>query len=291
VVAVPGQSRQPQWTAAPGTTWTLDAITRSYPHLGRALSGILGAAATVFADVLQMIDESLWGIVPGGLPDDQAAAVLAGRPLALVRARAALELNGPALSDPTWPLTFSPQAPAVLGYDFPVRIGDTNRRGDGLVGYYNVPTGGTETSYVQVNVARMPGGVQPGFLRPIGPGNFVTLRPNGAPAYLTMLVDPRAPVHAISDIVPVSTLSIPRTFVDAPIGTMQLYFDISPMLTELLPAAIALPVPATRSFTWTWREPGTTAAITVVPPAPGAAMPVSAAQIRYGWLCLNYKPE
>lgn len=280
-------AKVPHWDPAPGSSWTLDAVNRAYPHLGHVIAGLTAVNATTFGDVLQLIDESLWSIVPGGLPDDQTAAVLSGRPLALVRVRAALELNGPALTDPTWPLTFASRRPAVLDYDFPVRIGDADRRGDGLVGYF------TAATYTQFNVARMPSELRPGFLAPIEPGNFVTLRPNGEAALLTMLVDPRAPVHAISDILPVSSLSIPPVFVDQAIASMAQYFGMSPALTVVQPGpppAVAMPTPATRDFTWSWLEPGATTAIRTVPPLAGAAMPVTDPTVRSGWLCLNHKP-
>jgi hypothetical protein len=297
------------WNAAPGAPYpTLPAVTAAFPHLGQALTGMQGAGTDAFDDVLQMIDESLWGIVPGGLPDDQAAAVLAGRPLALVRVRAALELNGPPLPDPTWRLTFAQPPPAVLGYDFPVRIGDPGRRGDGLIGYF------TGSDYTQFNVALLPnapsgpsGAQSPGqqpashdFLVPIGPGHFVTLRPNGDASYLTMLVDPRAPVHAISDILPVTSLSIPPSLTDPAIGSMALLFDISPALTVLDPGAqstapsVAMPTPATRDFNWSWLEPGAAGAVTIlrtVPPAPGAAFPTTPPTLRSGWLRLSRDPD
>lgn len=288
------------WHAAPGAPYpTLPAVTAAFPHLGQALTGIAGAGADAFDDVLQMIDESLWGIVPGGQPDDQAAAVLAGRPLALVRVRAALELNGPPLTDPTWALTFAQPPAAVLGYDFPVRIGDPHRRGDGLIGYF------TGSEYTRFNVAQLPsapaGPAAPprGFLAQIGPGNFVTLRPNGDAAYLTMLADPRAPVHAVSDIVPVTSLSFPPALADPAIGSMALLFDVSPALTVLDPGApgtapsVAMPTPATRDFSWSWLEPGAAGAVgtfKTVPSAPGAAFPTTPPTLRSGWLRLSPDP-
>jgi hypothetical protein len=297
-------ARQVTWRAAPGAPYpTLAAVTAAFPHLGQALTGMAGAGADAFDDVLQMIDESLWGIVPGGQPDDQAAAVLAGRPLALIRVRAALELNGLPLTDPTWRLTFAQPPAAVLGYDFPVRIGDPDRRGDGLIGYF------TGSDYTQFNVALLPSAPSAppdpaaparDFLAQIGPGNFVTLRPNGDAAHLTMLVDPRAPVHAISDIVPVTSLSIPPTLADPAIGSMALLFDVSPTLTVLDPGAhgtapsVAMPAPATRDFSWSWLEPGAAGAVSTVktvPPAPGAAFPTTPPTLRSGWLRLSRNPD
>jgi hypothetical protein len=54
---------------------------------------------------------------------------------------------------------------------------------------------------------------------------------------------------------------------------------------------VAMPVPATRDFRWSWIEPGAAAPISTVPPAPGAAMPVTAPTVRSGWLLLNHLPS
>jgi hypothetical protein len=275
------------WVPAPERRYpTVASVTTAYPHLGQALAGVVTAGAQQFPDILETIDESLWSIVPAGLPDDQATAVLAGRPLALVRARLGLELDGPALTDPTWRFTFKQPPAAVLDLEFPVRIGDTDLRGDGLVGYF------TGSDYGHCTVGRLPASVPSGgLLATAGPGTFPALRPNGDDLLLTLLVDPRAPVHVVSDILPVASLAIDASFVDPVLAAMALLFEVSPTLTvldETGPApSVALPVPASRDFTWSWLEHNPAGRVDTYPtaaPATGAAMPDTPPSLRSGWL-------
>ncbi|GAA1957061.1 hypothetical protein [Catenulispora subtropica] len=278
------------WMPAPGGRYpTVAALTSAYPHLGQTLAGMVAAGAQQFPGILETIDESLWSIVPSGLPDDQSTAVLAGRPLALVRARLGLELDGPALTDPTWRFTFQQPPAAVLDLDFPVRIGDTDLRGDGLVGYF------TGSDYAHCTVGRLPAAVTGGgFLATAGPGTFPSLRANGADLLLTMLVDPRAPVHVVSDILPVASLGIDASFVDPALAAMTLLFEVSPTLTILDTTGpvplVRLPVPASRDFTWSWLENDSAGKVKAYPtaaPATGAEMPDTPPSLRSGWLCVT----
>jgi hypothetical protein len=276
------------WEPAPGSaTLTVADLTAACPRLGQLVTGLLAAGPQAFPDVLQTIDESLWSIMPAGRPDDQTMSVLAGRPLVVVRVRVGLELQGPPLDDPSWQFTGAPAPAAILDCSFPVRLGDAGMAGDGLVGYL------ADGDDAHLHVAHLPHDLSDGgsgFLTAIGPGNFVGLRPNAAGAALTVLLDPRAPVHAVTDILPVSSLSVPGPITDAAVQRMAILVGVAPLLTTLLDGTVTVPTPATRDLTAAWLEPtpaGAVDTLATVPADPAAAMPATVPGLRSGWLRLR----
>jgi hypothetical protein len=246
----------PWWTATPGSAYSSVASLQSaFPSLFALVSHFTGEpAATGAADLRALqatIDETLALIEPLGGATNGSLAVLAGRPLALVRARAAIELDGAPVGDPSWRYAMQPQTPEFASYPIPVRLGDLGRLGDGLVGFFQA------TDYDRFNAVHVAG--PPGaYVAAIGPGNFVELTPTGAPVYLTMLLDPRAPVHATTDFLPVSTLRLPTSLIRGPLAALAPTFRLGPVLTTTRatatdPPAFVLPLPAQRGGTWSWQ--------------------------------------
>lgn len=112
------------------------------------------------------------------------------------------------------------------------------------------------------------------YVCPIGPvgatpGNYLAL--SFAPQtyqYVTVLVDPRAAIHAYTGILPVKQCDIPQEFVDDALSAMELTFRLGPVLTTLgpspsegataptYPQSIVYPVPVAQNSTWSWWEPG-----------------------------------
>ncbi|NUR91438.1 MAG: hypothetical protein HOY71_45825 [Nonomuraea sp.] len=279
------------WAAAPGSPYpTIASLSPAYPHLASILAGVQAGGATAFKEFLHAVDTTLWSVDPAGARDDQFLSVLIGRPLALVRTRVALELDGAALSDPSWRFTFAPQPSDLPGYGFDVRLGDLTMRQDGLIGYF---TGSDYTRFDSVGPP--PGGSS--YVSQIGPGNFLTLRfdPSSA-AYLTMLVDPRAAVHATTDLLPVTSLTLPQRYVRRALGAMAVTFRAGPLPADLVvPASgngtqVVLPVPASKDGTWSWVESdagGSPVTYGVAPADQAAALPTDPPALRTGWLQLT----
>jgi hypothetical protein len=176
--------------------------------------------------------------------------LLVGRPLALVRASLALELCGPPYADPTTGAT------DVTSYSFGVQLGNAAQSGDGLVGYVTGEGGSP------VSVVVPPSASTNGYLEQIGPGNFIELTPNGPPVYVSMLVDPRLPVHASTAILPVTTLAVPPAYVNDALAKMDVTFRVNTLLTdppELVTlehpegTTMRMPVPVQKG-NWSWLE-------------------------------------
>lgn len=258
-------SRQVVWEAAPGSRYpTPESLRPDFPHLAAFLAGLLGAGPDALTATLSAIDETLYTVNPLGGWDDTTMAVLVGRPLALLRTRLSFELDGPPVMDPSWEQwqyvldpNLNPPRPPSLDYRWGVRLGVLEDLTDGLIGYIS------GQDYSALYAVHLPGAA-PAYLKAIGTG--FTLTTGGAPQYLTLLADPRAVVHAISDILPVSVLSVPVEFVTAALSRMEVSFRLGPVLTGHADVTGAggqpvpgwsLPRPSARHGLWSWVEPTT----------------------------------
>ncbi|SCF22010.1 hypothetical protein GA0070558_1575 [Micromonospora haikouensis] len=280
---------QISWLPAPGSACpTLDLLTGDFPVLGGFLRGLTVAGPAAFADLLRTVDATLWTIDPPGGGDETYLAALAGRPLALVCATLHGRSARPPRTDPQWPRTFDPVPSPVSAHVFPVRVGDAALRGDGLIGYLSYPDGG----YFQA--AYRPSGLTTDYVRPIDPDSFPAVRFDDAERTdLIVLMDPRLPVHLVTDILPVTTLTLPQRLVADALAAMALTVRFGPLLTDLQASAagpaIVLPRPPQVDGTWSWSErDGADVTTFDIAPADGAArFPGTPPAVRSGWLRLH----
>lgn len=297
-----GSGTRISWLPAPGSAFdTISSLAPAHQVLADFLSTLISRGTAAFTELLKTIDATLWTIDPPGSGDETYLAAMAGRPLALARASVRCELSGPPLLDPTWQRTFDAQSQA-MPETFPVRLGDARLRGDGLVGYL------VEPDYTRFCAAYVPPDLNAQwYVTPINPATFLQPSIGGQQTVnVTMLLDPRAPVHLVSDVLPVAKLSLPQRFVTDALAAMSLAVRVGPVLTDILepaaapgaaspaPPVIVLPHPAQVHGTWQWAETedtgaaGTGAAVFDVAPADGAArFPGTAPTLRTGWLKLS----
>ena len=266
------------WDAAPGSPWL--ALPPPAANLGdlqnlvATLKSLDAKArppgANALRDFLQAVDETLWTVDPLGARTDTFLSVLIGRPLAVVAAAVSLELQSEPWRDMAWPFTFHDQPPLLAGYQFPVRLGDLGYGQDGLIGYF------AEGAYAKFNCLQVPHRgsgdppLFPGYLNLIAPGNYVEvgLGPDGRgpAAKLTVIMDPRAAVHAQCGVVPVVESRLPAQWVDGALAGLAVTFRVGPALAgqqAVTPAqagapdtAIILPRFAAERGVLTWLERG-----------------------------------
>ncbi|MFI2188090.1 hypothetical protein [Streptomyces sioyaensis] len=226
--------------------------------------------------LLAVIDRTLSMTAPtGGTPPPDTPSVLLGRPLALLRARLQLDLDGPPYADPSWQNLREPAAPPYPDYRWPIRLGERNELADGLVGYFHGTRGTTDYTLLHtvLDEPELPEGEGRGYFHPIGTGTGLTLpaRPPGSDpedrqaAFLTLLADPRGTVHATTDILPTAEVRLPTRLVEPPLAALPVSFRLGPLpLTAHFPdpeetrdgqaPALTLPRPSDRHGTWTWAE-------------------------------------
>lgn len=246
------------WTDAPGSPYRgLDEIKAKIKHFGPFLWNLKQQGTTTFKALLGAIDETLWTTLPLGAAFDEGLAALMGHPLAMVRARLQFELNGLPYPDPSWQFTFSPAPTEVTGYQFAIELGDVAQLEDGLIGYFG------SDDYTRLNVTHGVVAESSTYLQPIGVNNNYIYLPFDAKSaeYVSMLVDPRAAVHARTGILPTLALALAPQWTTAALAAMNVTFRVDGVLTDsqtaaLLgaPTTILLPVPHEKQGTWKWVE-------------------------------------
>ncbi|KAL8692914.1 MAG: hypothetical protein Q9224_003863 [Gallowayella concinna] len=195
-------------------------------------------------------------------PSSYSEAMLSifGRPLALVSFGVSLELADPPLKNQC---TVAPTDPNVgsadvTSYQFPVKVGDKNNVFDGLYGYfqnqaagkyapsspYILPDTGTFYTYHPSDAAGTAHKIIPPAaltLKPYYPdpmsGTLMSSQRLAASTILSALVDPFTPIHLYSALLPIKTLSIPHSALDAGLKQIATFFRTGPiLLDEPLPA-------------------------------------------------------
>ncbi|MGD0735325.1 MAG: IPT/TIG domain-containing protein [Terracidiphilus sp.] len=298
-------SPQVFWTNAPFSPYqSLKEISQAIPHFGPFLLALFGKTPAEVTSFLDAIDETLWTTVPAGANFDQNLAVLIGRPLAFVRARLQFLLEGAVFSDPSWANTFAgsncsqlaPPASPVTGYQFGIQLGNVAQLDDGLIGYF------VGDNYDSFNVVTQSGAQAGAYLKPIGVDNNFLYQPfdGVTQTFVSMLVDPRAPVHASTSILPDVSVALPPSFTATAMNSMNVTFRVNGLLTDQRTAApdaegitppttILTAVPKLETGGWSWMENGD-AGWTIYPTAPNdttARLTEVAPVLRRGLLRLS----
>jgi hypothetical protein len=256
------------WQPPPHDDLTPSDLARLAPLVAAVIGANGIATPDGFAAFLDAIDNSLWTVDPLGGRTDQNLSVLVGRPLALVRARLTIGLSGPPLRDVGWAATLDPPDPEFVHDDFAIRLGDQAARDDGLMGYYAGQDYDTFNS-----VAAPAAGLTQSYVTQIGPlgttpGNYIHLTcAPGTSTEVTLLMDPRAAVHAVTGILPVTAVRLPGDAVGAGLGALEVTFSVGPLptftgptptqtgQTPPFPDAVTIPAPAEQAGLWSWWQP------------------------------------
>lgn len=273
-------------------------------HLANYMWYLNGQPAAFLEDMMTAIQNASNYVNPSNYSQNVSLSVLIGSPLALTRAVIGMETIGNLLplsqadTGATSPFPEDvnngrcdytarmPYSSANLGSVlFPVRMGDLANLDDGLVGYLFEGTGSNpytgQNFYTSAAEAQWTNGVeQPGVTT-----LEVTL--NETPISLTMLIDPRAAVHATTGVLGVNEISIPADQYAAIMNSLAVNFITRPMLQ--MASGLVVPLPQENGFSWSWITPGATAATDLQPNA-GSQSPAygyTPQTLLEGWLALN----
>ncbi|HEY4281184.1 MAG TPA: hypothetical protein VGM91_23420 [Conexibacter sp.] len=275
------------WQSAPGNParpMEVDLGGADLDHFRKFATFILGRSRAFFDALTAAIENAHTYILADGDRGQQPYAVLMGRPLALVRAELRLELAGlPAFNTSldavsagmpaggTGPYDWTRRDDAGLrGVDFPVRLGDRHQLSDGLVAYLLDGPDPYDTLYA-------PGATQTGGtgVRQPAPDTLLlkpraALDPPSAPyadaaaqiaalqdatqrtvgAAVTLLIDPRASVHATTGILPSKEITLPAESYARALQSIEVAFFTHPVLRGA--QGLELPVPDEAGFAWRW---------------------------------------
>jgi hypothetical protein len=282
-----------RWVQAPGTTQALGAPP-SLPnaHLQRFVSQIvdLGQAGHAsLATLMAVLDDALGFVNPLGAAQDGNLPFMVGRPVALATAAVRIDLMGPpAYATNPAGLTQLVQTQQFPTHDlaavpFDVVLGHTPNLTDGLVGFF----AGEDYTKLILAQASVPPPPRQSYAVASEPVSM-TASASAADVVVSLLVDPRASVHATSGILPAKAISLPPKLVSSALAAMHVTFQTGPLVTDS--ASVSFPLPDVPGGVWSWLEhddPATwveTSTIGAVQTK--AVLDPSPTQLRDGWLKL-----
>ncbi|GAA4198606.1 hypothetical protein GCM10022252_49360 [Streptosporangium oxazolinicum] len=234
----PSNAGLARWLPSPGSTVTgIPGIGNA--HLRAVATRIQALGPDGFAAFLSTLDTLTAGVEP----EDHSLDVLTARPLAVLRAELDLQIMGPPAVHQDWNVFRQDMRRSTRdsnGYPdvaLPVRVGTADRLNDGLIGYWRE---------------------EPGLF--LGLGDFlpVTTAPpltvgiDVPPRTLTLLADPRAPIHVTSGFLPGKTATLPAEQYRAAMDALRVPEFTAPVLLD--GDSLALPVPDVPGHRWSWRE-------------------------------------
>src|SRR4029077_6100029 len=177
--------------------------------------------------------------------DDPLLSLLLGRPLALVRATLELELAGLPASDQGLQSIGNFDTKGFPKLKFPARLGEAQKDTDGLIGYFtDAPQ--AETSGAFYPAAGAKGTPYPGAIEY---GHTLALDCE-TPVTLTLLMDPRAKVHAITGILPKRAVTLPPRVSSAAKSAKDTFFQVAPLVSP--GGAVIMPKPSDDYGNWPW---------------------------------------
>jgi hypothetical protein len=228
-----------------------------------------GNNAAFITDLMASIENSNHFINPAEYAQNPSISVLVGRPLAITRAVLGLETAGNVLpisqADTSAKSAFAQDvnsnrynysdrekhsSAALDLVKFPMRLGDLANINDGLVGYL-LETSGSDpysTLYSPAAIGSAGNKVE----KPTADTIELTL--NAKVINMTLLVDPRAPIHATSGILPVEELQIPSDQYQSAMRSLSMVFFTHPVLQAA--TGLTLPLPLESGYDWSWITPG-----------------------------------
>lgn len=218
-------------------------------------------------DFIGTIDDALANIHPEKTTECRGAALLIGRPVAVVRASLNLELCGSPAVNQDWNVFRRDMAKTRRTTDdftkvkFPVRLGEYGQLNDGLVGYWLERKNTAGQIEFEQDRFYSP---QSDYIDSVGiesrfhlehqsddPINFHQSI-DDPPQGVTMLMDVQGTVHATVGILPNKEISIPVEQYKQALQNIEVSFLYAPLVTQA--GKINLPLRGGSDYAWSWVE-------------------------------------
>lgn len=288
------------WRGAPGPGFDLppEGLLPEGPlrQMIEGLMAVIDASGTraPLQAIMGAIDDLTQHILPSQHEQHPGLALLIGRPLAIVSATVDLELAAQPPLDQRAASFFTPlHGPSrsdggLAGLLVPVKLGHRAHLDDGLVGYFVGPSAAPATwaaFYVEQFDDAQP--AAPVF-HPAR--DQVAVSVAGEPVQLTLLIDPRSPIHATTGILPVKSIDLPAALYATTLSRLAVSFPVGPLLGPRDPVgAMPLPTPEEPGYEWqfVYRAGPDWVTRVVDPVAPAAAGLGVTHDLYEGWLLLS----
>lgn len=301
------------WVPVPGldnVSPNVDDIPNTY--LRGFAKFVLNLTADQGRAFAKLIDQAVTATEQRVPENTSPVSVLAGRPLALVRAELRLETAGlPALDQKTSWVAKTPAEKAALASAqlsgfmrtagaerilCPVRLGDARDPSDGLVGFFADGEPAHQPFYSAWGLD-------------FGNGKYDMLKPEQNltvdatnPLRLTLLMDPQAKVHATTGVLPRVGFSLPAAEAAGARQAREVFFQTAPVLGTTPTPQIPKPSDDYGQWSWACRPPVTGARQTPLAERPWsedseltdasdrAQIEAGVPTITEGWLKLKIAP-
>ncbi|MEM7035848.1 MAG: hypothetical protein AAF570_02640, partial [Bacteroidota bacterium] len=258
-----------KWQGAPGTAYFGESLDKALGQSGinpelKALAEAVygdGSSGAYLQDMLNAMDASLALVEPNLYTQSDGLGVFMGQPMALVRANVGLEILGMPACNQSYAAFVadgdlaanSPQYDVrqrtVNGFtevEFPVRLGDLSDLQDGMAGFF-MPSG-SNADYSHFYSPGADSGKSGKVSVPAA--DTISVSPATDAQMITMLVDPRAEVHATTGFLPIKSINIPSDQFQQAIQNMEVAFLNAPVLDSAL--GLAFPKPFIGNRDWTF---------------------------------------
>jgi hypothetical protein len=241
--------------------------------------------------LLDVIETAQDNIYPQSLSGQDASALLMSKPMALVRTKVGLQVKGIYRYDQSWNALSSNMNPP---YDrttdnypavkFPIRMGEQSQLDDGLIGFW---IGGEDLGFKDDTFyANVTGTDAEGIVC----DNQITKTLDEEADNLTLLMDPRAILHATTGILPVKTILIPSEhYVDA-LKKIEVDFLTAPVISSKMDVSITTPDTKDKVWEW-WSKNESSAPSQETLSTFDMNGTFSEQKIKEGWLKLKNKPS
>lgn len=230
------------WMPFPGATDPVTTLAATTPNINPSLLAVLldFQAQNDLSQLMNKLEKAQQCIAPEYYAES-SLAVLLGKPVAVVRARLSLEVEGGLCNDQSW-ISFQHQlegaAPQTYNYEqvnVPVQLGDAGQFNDGLIAFWQEQNQRI-TGAATWTTANAP----------------IPLALAAQPQTVTLLMDPHGIVHATTGMLPVKTIRIPTEQYASALKQMVFVFRTQPILTPTENLQVSLP--KEQGFQWSWLQ-------------------------------------
>ena len=244
--------RNAKWQLAPGASSPIRPEDIENP----ALRAVAVQLATCPIDTyIDLIESALESIDPHSISAEESRILLFSRPVAVTRITASFELqHQPAVRQGMIDLALeargdAPRTDRFEQVELPLRIGEHQRLGDGVVGYWRTAPGG---QIQHPPVFHAPQTAWVNGRRDLNANSVHSLSLSQSFDALVLL-DPRGNVHATSGIVPPKRISIPPEQYLPALARMQVTLTAAPVLTA--GSNVEMPLRSEPGGEWSWIAP------------------------------------